>query len=207
MAIPYSAKRSPENPWNGELRPNHLDGYGSRMPIHSDGYSDPGFRTTISYIDRSRQYYAAKGFDVPYRWAKHRTAPFSPLSKPLAEANIALVTTAKLHGSTDDTAGQEDKAARQTRFQPFAVSAEEVPPLSTSDLFWHKSATHTDDRETFLPLAALQRMASGGSIGRVNDRIFGVPTVYSHRRTNSFADMVSAWCAEDDVDVALLVPI
>ncbi len=179
------------------------------MPIHNDGYDGAEYRTTISYIDRSRRYYASKGFEVPYRWAKHRSAPFTPLSKSLSSANVALITTAKLH---DQSAGHDDdpsqsKAGRQSRFQPFAASTADLPELSTDDLFWHKSATHTDDRETYLPLDALDQLAAQGTIGRVNTRIFGVPTVYSHRRTDSFGEQVADWCAEDQVDVALLVPI
>ena len=48
----------------------------------------------MSYIDRTREYYAAQGYEKPYRWARHTEAPFAPLAKPLAQSTVALVTTA-----------------------------------------------------------------------------------------------------------------
>lgn len=190
--------------------------YGAGMRTHGDGYEDPAYRTTISYIDRSRIYYSGKGFEVPYRWAKHDRVPFRPMGVPLAEANVAVVTTAKMADQGDPIEGEQERdrraapgsvGAAQSRFRPFATNHNPLPSLTTSDLSWHKKATHTDDLGTYLPTAALQTLANRQAIGRVNDRIFGVPTVYSHRRTLSFAETVSGWCREDNVDVALLVPI
>ena len=48
----------------------------------------------LPYLDRIRDYYLALGYDTPYRWASYNDVPFSPLSKPLEEACIAIVTTA-----------------------------------------------------------------------------------------------------------------
>lgn len=36
--------------------------------IQTDGTADPAHRVTLSYIDRSRRYYASKGYEEPYRW-------------------------------------------------------------------------------------------------------------------------------------------
>ena len=54
-------------------------------------------RTTIipiPYMQRTREYYLALGYRVPYRWAHYNDAPFTPLITPLAEARLALITTA-----------------------------------------------------------------------------------------------------------------
>ena len=48
----------------------------------------------VAYMARTRDYYAAQGFERSYRWAHHDTAPFTPLAKPLAECTLGLVTTA-----------------------------------------------------------------------------------------------------------------
>ena len=53
-------------------------------------------RTFVSYIDRSREFYAAQGYDKPYRWAHFDEVPFARLAKPLAECRVALVTTASV---------------------------------------------------------------------------------------------------------------
>ena len=48
----------------------------------------------VRYMERTRLYYRALGYDNDYVWAHHTEAPFTRLTKPLREANIALVTTA-----------------------------------------------------------------------------------------------------------------
>ena len=41
-------------------------------------------RSYVSYIDKSREYYSAQGYERPYRWARYEDVPFSPLAKPLS---------------------------------------------------------------------------------------------------------------------------
>src|SRR5947209_2012001 len=48
----------------------------------------------LGYMARTRDYYAAIGYETPYRWAHYVTAPFQPLKKPLAKSRVAIVTTA-----------------------------------------------------------------------------------------------------------------
>ena len=39
------------------------------------------------------RFYAAQGYEKPYRWAHFADVPFAPLPKPLAQCRVALVTT------------------------------------------------------------------------------------------------------------------
>jgi hypothetical protein len=48
----------------------------------------------IPYLERIETYYLALGYETPYRWASFDDVPFSALTKPLAEASLAIVTTA-----------------------------------------------------------------------------------------------------------------
>ena len=57
-------------------------------------------RSYVSYIDKSREYYAASGYERPYRWARYDDVPFSPLTKPLSQCRLGVVTTADLGPST-----------------------------------------------------------------------------------------------------------
>jgi hypothetical protein len=59
------------------------------------------YRSFVSYIDRSREYYGAQGYQKPYAWPRYDKVPFTPLAKPLAEARIGLVTTAGLPKPAD----------------------------------------------------------------------------------------------------------
>ncbi|BAN01574.1 glycine/sarcosine/betaine reductase selenoprotein B family protein [Ilumatobacter coccineus] len=159
-------------------------------------------RSFVSYIDKSREYYAAHGYEQPYRWAAFDEVPFAPLTRPLAESNVAVVTTSFLHHH-DSHFG-----APATDKQVYSYPVADVPDrMFTDDLSWDKGETHTNDTESFLPLRTLQRLADDGRIGRVNDRFFGVPTEYSQRKTGLDAEQIGEWCADDGVDVALLVPL
>ena len=40
----------------------------------------------IRYMQRTRDWYLALGYDNPYRWAHFAEVPFQPLAKPLATA-------------------------------------------------------------------------------------------------------------------------
>ena len=159
-------------------------------------------RSFVSYIDKSREYYAAQGFDQPYRWAAFDDVAFRPLAAPLADCNVALVTTSFLHHH--DSAWGAPATDKVVYHHPVT----DVPErMFTDDLSWDKQATHTDDTESFLPIRALQSLAADGTIGSLNHRFFGVPTEYSQRKTGLDADRIAAWCAEDGVDIALLVPL
>jgi hypothetical protein len=52
------------------------------------------YRSFVSYIDRSREYYAAQGYSQPYAWAHYGDVPLTSLRKPLSECRVGLVTTA-----------------------------------------------------------------------------------------------------------------
>jgi len=159
-------------------------------------------RSFVSYIDKSREYYSAQGYDSPYRWAAFDDVPFRPLTKPLAESRVAVVTTSFLHHH-DSAFG-----APATGKVVYHHSVSDMPDtMFTDDLSWDKEETHTDDTESFLPLGALRSLVDDGTIGSLNDRFFGVPTEYSQRKTGLDAEQVGKWCTEDGVDIALLVPL
>lgn len=151
-------------------------------------------RRAISYIDRSRNYYQAHGYDKPYRWASFPTVPFAEPPE-MATATVGVVTTAAPIG----TAGPRKAYAEPSTPIPKA--------MFTKDLSWDKDATHTDDLGTFLPLAALNTLVDEKRIGATSQRFYGVPTQYSHRRSLKDAERILTWATEDDVDVMLLVPL
>lgn len=162
------------------------------------------YRSFISYIDRTREFYSAQGYERPYRWARHADAPFAQLAKPLAESRIALVTTA----SPWREGGAVDGVLRGGK-QVWSGLCDEPPErLFTDDLSWDKESTHTRDVESFLPIEALRHHVEKGRLGSVAPRFHGVPTDYSQRRTNTQdAPEILERCRQDAVDIALLVPL
>ena len=157
-------------------------------------------RSFVSYIDRSREYYAAQGYDRPYAWTHHDDVPFTPLGKPMSACRIGLVTTAARTQRTDMV------GAPMMLRELYAQPAEPPPTrLFTDGLFWDKKATHTDDVDSFLPINRLAECAATGRIGSASPRFYGVPTDYSQSRTRETASpRILAWCREDAVDAVLL---
>ena len=146
-------------------------------------------RRYVSYIDKSREYYAASGYERPYRWPRYDHVPFARLDKPLSQCRIGVVTTA-----------------------PRATKLFTAPNSAGGGLFteksWDREATHTDDPETYLPLQRLAEHVAAGHLGSLSPRFYGVPTDYSQRLTiEQDAPQIERWMREDDVDIALLVPL
>jgi D-proline reductase (dithiol) PrdB len=157
------------------------------------------FRSFVSYIDRSREYYVAQGYTKPYAWAHFQAVPFTPLSKPISECRVALVTTAGRQEVDGSSHGQNLEFF-------YAMATSPVPKnLYTTHLFWDKQATHTDDLDSFLPLNRLNEFSAKGCIGSVSPRFYGVLTDYSQGRTvNLAAPQILEWCRQDQVDALLL---
>jgi hypothetical protein len=158
------------------------------------------YRSFVSYIDRSRDYYGAQGYKKPYAWPRYNKVPFTPLAKPLAEARIGLVTTAGLPKPADPM-----KAMLYRRELYANTSAPPPSALYTDDLFWDKQATHKKDVDSFLPLNRLSECARQGRIGSASPRFYGVPTDYSQARTiHLYGPQILHWCCEDHVDAVVL---
>jgi len=155
-------------------------------------------RRVVSYIDKSREYYAAHGYGAPYQWASYEDVPFVKWSETgidLGDATVSVVTT------TFPTAFAAPKKV-------YAQASSPTPDaMFTKDLSWDKDATHTNDVGTFLPLDSLHTLADDGVIGRVSERFYGVPTEYSQRRTHADAAEIVKWAKEDGVDAMVLVPL
>lgn len=148
-------------------------------------------RRYVSYIDKSREYYAAHGYERPYQWVAGDDVAFTPLTKPLSECRVGIVTTSAIDRGNIDT--------------PYTAPSSPVPAaMVTRHLSWHKTATNTDDVGSFLPLKRLHELAAEGTIGEVAPRFFGTPTIYSARITEGNAEQIGAWCQEDQLDLVLL---
>jgi hypothetical protein len=152
----------------------------------------------VSYMARTRDYYRAQGFTQDYTWAHNEDIPFSRLSKPLADCTVALVTTAVTEPSIP-------KPIRTATSYPYSRVPEH---FDTEELSWDKDTTHTRDRESYFPLATLQSLAESGHFQAMAPRYHFVPTEYSHRLTiDQDAPATVTACIEDEVDIAILVPL
>jgi D-proline reductase (dithiol) PrdB len=161
----------------------------------------------IRYIERTREYYRALGYGAPYRWAHYAEAPFQPLRKPLAEARVALVTTAAPY---QPGKGEQKPPAYNGAVKFFAVyslDAERDHDLGIAHVAIDRKHTTGGDPGAYFPLPALRRAVARGRIGEVAPRLHGLPTNRSHRVTIEVdAPELLARCRDDGADAAILVP-
>jgi hypothetical protein len=169
--------------------------------MKSNTFKRRPYRSFLSYIDLSREFYAAHGYAKPYAWLSHRSVPFAKLEKPLSECRVALVTTADLEKPPGESA-QERHLSRKV----YAQAVEDAPEhFYTLDLQWDQETTHTDDNNSFMPLNRLAECAANGKIGSASPRFYGVETDYSQGKTSKkSAPRVLEFCKADDVDAVIL---
>ncbi|MAV32256.1 MAG: hypothetical protein CMQ02_02375 [Gammaproteobacteria bacterium] len=152
----------------------------------------------ISYIDRTRMFYRAQGYTSDYKWAKHSTTPIAKMSKDIADCRVGLITTAMPNT-------EKGRTCRDI----YSVKCDPIPEsMYTSELSWDKTATHTKDVGSFLPIAALKNAASEGLIGGAAPCFYTVPTDYSQRNTTKFdSPRIFEHFVQNNIDVAILVPL
>jgi D-proline reductase (dithiol) PrdB len=151
---------------------------------------------SIRYMERTRDYYRALGYTRDYVWATFDGVPFTRLPKPLSQSRVALITTA-MPSDFDGTRR--------------VWSGNVAPPpahLHTNDVAWDKESTHTNDRESFLPIETASKLAAEGLLAGLTARFHGVPTEYSQRKTrDEDAPEILKRVREDKADAAVLCPL
>jgi hypothetical protein len=151
----------------------------------------------IEYMQRTRRFYEARGFS-PYQWAQHTTIPWQQPRKALENSRVALITTAV-----------PDEAVPKPARTATSWALSDAPAhFGTQELSWDKHTTHTNDRRSYFPLEDLRDAAQSGYIGSVAPRFHFLPTQFSQRQSvNVDGPAVARACLDDEVDIAILVPL
>jgi hypothetical protein len=168
----------------------------------------PDYDSAIPYMQRTREYYRAIGYDTPYRWAHHIGTPFHRLGKPVSQARVAIITTAAPFqpGRGDQGPGAAYNGAAKF-YQVYDGDSAGSPDLRISHIGYDRAHTTATDMNSWFPLAALHRAAAAGRVGSIGPRFFGAPTNRSHRVTiDTDAPEILARCREDGVEAVLLLP-
>ena len=150
------------------------------LHLTTDSESLSGMTTTdypISYIERTRAYYAALGYETPYRWAQHDDVPFQRLAKPLGQSRVALITTA-----TPIATPRHVYDAAGKFFAVYSRDAAQEHDLRINHVAIDFRHTAAEDQGSYFPLRALRRAVANGRIGALT-RFHGAPTNRSQRVT------------------------
>lgn len=151
---------------------------------------------SVGYMERSRLYYEAQGYEKSYSWAHHNEVPFSPLKKPLPECTATIITTAM----------PNDSFTRELRSLQLGEMQQVPTGLYTDELAWDRDATHTDDLDSYFPIRRLKELVMERQLGQLSEHYYCVPTSYSQRQTTELdAPDILKSCIEKQVDIALLV--
>ncbi len=163
--------------------------------------TDGGDTKPVGYMERTRLYYRALGYRNDYAWSQHDEVPFTGLKRPLAESKLTVITTASPPGGPPN-------GNRRLKEVWSGRLADAPADLSTAFSAWDKEATHTRDRESYLPVLALQELVAAGRIGGLTTHFHGVPTTYSQRQTiEQDAPEIARRCRSDGAEAALLAPL
>jgi hypothetical protein len=162
----------------------------------------------VPYLQRTRSYYQALGYSLPYEWAHYADVPFTPLRKALSACRVALITTAAPY--QPDKGDQGPGAPYNAMAKFYAVYSADTargPDLRIAHVAIDRQHTTAEDMASYFPLAVLRRCAAAGRIADVAPRFHGVPTNRSQRATLDVdGPEIVARCLADAVDAAILVP-
>jgi hypothetical protein len=159
----------------------------------------------VRYIDKTREYYRAEGYDRPYRWAHFDVIPFTPLAKPLADCRVGLITSSEMAIRDEPPPVADDDPLRD----PYSLPSDTpVARLYSRKTAYDRFATTLDDVDAYLPLTRLRELAASGRIGSLAPRFQCVFSQYSQRKTLGVdAPRILEWLREDRVDVAVLTAV
>jgi len=122
----------------------------------------------VRYIDKTREYYKAEGYDRAYEWAHFDTIPFRPfaeLGKPLAQCRVGLVSSGDVVRC--DVEPPPDDPRRLVYSLPADLP---VDRFQSRKAAYDRYATTLEDVDSFLPLTHLHRLAAEGVLGGVAAR-------------------------------------
>jgi len=167
----------------------------------------PAHDQAVPYLARIREYYVTLGYGAPYRWAQYADVPFTPLAKPLADMNVALITTAAPYQPDKGEQGPGAPYNASAKFfSVYSGATSRDHDVRISHISYDRQHTTAEDQNSWFPLPALRRAAARGRIGKLAPRFHGAPTNRSHRATLEVDCMeLLKRCREDGVDAALLV--
>jgi hypothetical protein len=163
--------------------------------------------THVPYMQRTRTYYQALGYQRPYRWAQFSETPFTALIKPLSQCRVAVITTAAPYQPDKGDQGPGAPYNASAKFyRVFFLPIDPEPDLRISHVGIDRLHTSAEDPRSWLPLRQMRRLAAAGRIGSIAPRIHGMPTNRSHRVTvEQDCPEMLARLREDQADVAVLL--
>lgn len=158
----------------------------------------------VEYIRRTRATYDKLGYP-PYAWFAAEDAPaFTPLSKPLSESRLGMVSSAGVYALGQVAYYYKDDTS--IRRIPRTTS---VRDLRFSHITENYLVEARQDPCTVFPIEALATLQAAGRIGELADNYLScMGGIYSQKRVvNELIPNLEQAVADERLDVLLLVPL
>lgn len=143
-----------------------------------------------------------------YQWRRIDPVPWTPLTKPLSDCRVALISSAGFVASDqvpfDDSIRGGDTSFREV---PSTVDLSTLIESHRSEVFDH-SGIRQDPNLAF-PIDRLKELCAAGKIGKINHRhlsLMGSITAPG-RLIKRTAPQAVQRLVDDGVEVAILVPV
>jgi D-proline reductase (dithiol) PrdB len=156
------------------------------------------------YIQQTRQRYDSLGYP-PYQWFQAEDLPeLAPLSKPLSESKLGLLSSAGTYVSGQTAFFYKDDAS--IRQIPSGTGASD---LRFSHIMENYLVEAWQDPGVLFPIEQLRGMVADGLIGSLADNFIScMGGIYSQRKVrDELIPEVEAAVDEQNLDVLLLVPL
>ena len=178
------------------------------MAKNSELIITPEIDQPLPYIERIRNYYLGLGYETPYVWAHFIDVPFIPLSKPLNQSVLGLVTTAVPFDSSKGPQGPGAPYNSAAKFyEPYSRSVNEDLDLRIAHVGIDRRNANMQDSHCWFPLDAAKRAVKTGRIQAISKHVYGLPTNRSQRHTLEVdAPLILDMMRADQVDLAVLIP-
>ena len=97
-------------------------------------------RTFVSYIDRSREYYVAQGYERPYAWPHYDEVPSAHWGKPSPSAGWVgdHRTSAQRAAHADKELYAAPSRPAPTRMRTMTCPGTNRPPIPTMSIFFYR---------------------------------------------------------------------
>ena len=149
----------------------------------------------------------AKKFNDGYKPMETESIPWTPMSKPLAECRVAIVTSAGIHHLQQPPFDMYDRDGDPT-FRAINRSWPIKDLMITHDYYDHKDADK--DINIVFPIQRLKEFEKEGFIGEVAGIHYGFMGHINGRHIetliNRSAPKVAERIKKDNVDIVLLTP-
>jgi len=142
-----------------------------------------------------------------HRFEESTTIPWAPLRRPLAEAVIALVTTAGVHRRADPPFDMDDPDGDPS-YRVIPVAAPRAALTITHRYYDHRAADR--DLNVVLPIDRLRELTEVGRVGGIGPNAYGFMGHIDGRHVRTLVDLTAPEVAErlagDGVHAVVLTP-